>query len=239
MRYIKRFNEELSPEIFKSAGNKLKELGQVSRGNKIYQHSFFKQKKFNLNIFCYDKGSILIDGDFHNSETGEYVGIKLVPVEAYFSHIKICYGGDDDKDYNTFINENCPISRYEHYMAVRFFFETTDGTVFELFQVVVNLYEDNENTKNENYKLDICAERPLDDEEYKDIMCSGGWGADRRTGTLLKKLVADTLLEDVNISEIISIFGITEHLERFTEDVEKMSPNLFISEIPKTSQDLN
>jgi hypothetical protein len=46
MKYIKKYNEELSPDTYRSAGNKLKRYNKVSRGSKLIDYGHEKDHGF-------------------------------------------------------------------------------------------------------------------------------------------------------------------------------------------------
>lgn len=215
MKYLKLF-EELNPETYKSAAYKLKDLGHIDRSKKILDYS---NKYLIMNAF--------IDNNKN-----------MEKLKFSYSHYKIIYGDKDSLEeamLDNFDNLGDP------YISIKFFF-AYEYEVINIFDVIVGIYEQFDEIDNDDYIFPISIDENLSypREEIMDREFYNAFFADKRSAYLFKKILVNVLLEKVNMSELISMFGGSSfQYERYIKDVESINTNKLISQVYKTCERLN
>lgn len=231
MKYIKLF-EELTAGIYKSAGEKLKEIGQIKRGNKLIEYSN-KNIRFNMNI---DYSLVDFSKKFDRDKgfpKKEYKEVK----EVTFEKIGVMLNSDymELSPAIDFFNEHGSID-----MCISFYFRIGDD-VFNPFDIFIDIYDDPKQLNDENHKIKISLfsgsdlNTDFDGSSFENKMnnIEDASLADKKSAVKFKKNIILPLLDDerVPISDIISILnGKSSHYEQFIKDIENINTNLLFSD---------
>lgn len=230
MKYIKLF-EELDPKTYKSAAEKLKKLGHLKRSDGLtnYLNSF--ETKYNLNLFYSEE----LDGSDHD---------KKIQVECIFDHTNIYYGDEDHGNVERFVSDNLQ-NFSDSYIIIDFYFKISSNDVkkyglasdvVNTFSIGLNLYKNNDDISNKDFKIEIYLEPGLDfskvfsDSDPKYLQM--GLFSDKRSAYSFKKKLSSVLLDDIKMNDIISFYdGLSEHYERYMKSIRDINTNLLISEV--------
>ena len=242
MRYIKLF-EELSPSVYKNAGRKLIDIGQIKRGNKLINYSQKSDTIYDFNIFF----------DIFN-DNHEVTDSYSMEVKAYFSRVQIYLDGDflEDTSVEEIIekferdNDNTTIS-----VGMDFYFYLTDEDVkknnFEskeinTFSIDVELYKEHNEISDDNHRYKISIDPPNDFVSLNGDTFDCGTIASRKSGNSLKKLIKYYLLDQNVLVHNFNTFlgGTTKQYSNFIKDVENININKLCRDTPiKSKIELN
>jgi hypothetical protein len=226
MKYIKLF-EELSPSVYKNAGKKLIDIGQIKRGNKLINYSQKSDTIYDFNIF------------FNVFEDLEIIDNYSTEVKAYFSRVQIYLDGDflEDTSVEEIIEKfekddnNTTIS-----MGMDFYFNLTDEDVkknnFEskeinTFSIDVELYKERNEISDDNHRYKISIDPPNDFVSLNNDTFDCGTIASRRSGNKLKNLIKYYLLDQNTLVHDFNTFlgGTTKQYSNFIKDVDNININ--------------
>lgn len=211
MKYLKQF-EELNPETYISAGNKMSDKHQPKRGDKLIQYGVKKQKEnsYRPDLASEYKYNILLDGWYHDP----------IIYQCKFIEYKIRYNADDVEE---LIDDDYSI-RYN----ITFIFKATDDSTVIPFDFVLVLYGEPKGKKGIRKFINTLRIESSDYEtDTNGVVRFGGIFADRRSAvTFLREIVA-TIPDDpdFNMSELLGL------LERPSDELDAIYKKIDISNI--------
>ena len=231
MKYLMMF-EELKSEIYKKAGQKLKELGQMSRGEELIKYSLSKNESYNFT---------LIFEVYGYNDSDEYHTIKEYShnVKAYFDHVNFWIDGESIDDLSLeeaikrFLSNSSDIN-YSINLALDFYFiiddndvkkYNYDSNIFNAFCIQIDLYSNLDEINDKNHKYDIRLEIPSDMTNLNDDTFSIGFPL-RNSGLKVKKLIIDKIIE----SDIVRNYNLfldadVNHYTKFLKDLDSININ--------------
>lgn len=215
MKYLKQF-EELNPETYISAGNKMRDKYQPKRGDKLIDYGVKKQREnsYKQELASEYKYNILIDGWYADP----------IIYQCKFLDYKIWYNADDIED---LIDSNYEI-RYD----ITFIFEATDGSKIIPFDFVYSLYTEGKGKKGNRKFINTIRIESSDYDNHEEfdeneVSRFGGIFADRRSAVLFLREIVSTIPDDpeFNMSEILGL------LKRPSDELDEIYNKIDISNI--------
>lgn len=207
MKYLKQF-EELNPNTYISAGNKLKDKYQTVRGNNLIGYGIKKRNDDQIN-HSVDKNIY----KYNINSFDKLMQCKFIGYEIKYS-TGINYSIED------LINRNNEIG-----YAVSFIFENIKGEIVLPFTFEINLYSKSKKNiishrkliSNIRIRTTVASLIYNRDRNSKKIHKKGLF-ADRKSAVTFTKEVLPTILDDpdFNVSEVVSL------LEKPISDLENI-----------------
>lgn len=202
MKFIKLF-EELSPEVYINAGNKLAAKNQKGRGENL--------KRFGNSLINGEPIKPIITQEFNYKIYHDYFGEDEI-IDCKFIGYECLFCGADESEESF---EELLADDYQLSYTIVPKFETVDGKLMIPFEMCVYLYSKARGAKkNRLLKLDIKLEQTQTD---CDLYC--GIFADRTSANRFVKQVLPKVLDDTanfRVQDVVSF------LDKPSDDLEKI-----------------